>query len=109
MRNLAEAGFDVAFTYRSSKKDAEALAAGIGRKRGPRRAIAIYADLEQVTGAQKVARAFGREFHGFVSFQFNELSFDHSYCVPGIPCNRISNRNVITFGLDWTPRPIRID
>ncbi|PYX51052.1 MAG: hypothetical protein DMG79_04290 [Acidobacteria bacterium] len=54
-------------------------------------------------------RAFGREFHGFVSFQFNELSFDHSYCVPGIPCNRISNRNVITFGLDWTPRPIRID
>ncbi len=54
-------------------------------------------------------RAFGREFHGFVSYQFNELVFDHSYCVPSIPCSRISNRNVVTFGLDWTPRPIRID
>src|SRR4051812_36609504 len=28
VERLAEAGFDVAFTYRSSKKDAEALAAG---------------------------------------------------------------------------------
>jgi len=54
-------------------------------------------------------RAFGREFHGFVSYQFNELAFDHSYCVPSLPCSRISNRNVVTFGLDWTPRPIRID
>ena len=54
-------------------------------------------------------RAFGREFHGFFSYQFNELGFDHSYCVPSLPCSRISNRNVVTFGLDWTPRPIRID
>ena len=54
-------------------------------------------------------RAFGRNFHGYVSYQFNELAFDHSYC-GGLPaCNRISNRNVATFGLDWTPRPIRID
>jgi hypothetical protein len=56
-----------------------------------------------------VHRAFGRDFHGFASYQFNEISFDHSYCVPNIPCGRISNRNVFTFGLDWTPRPIRID
>ncbi len=27
-------------------------------------------------------RAFGRDFHGFVSYQFNELSFDQSYCMP---------------------------
>ena len=54
-------------------------------------------------------RAFGREFHAFASYQFNELWFDHSYC-GGLPaCNRISNRQVLTFGLDWTPRPIRID
>jgi len=56
-----------------------------------------------------VHRAFGREFHGFASYQFNEIFFDESYCVPNTPCNRISNRNVLTFGLDWTPRPIRID
>ena len=54
-------------------------------------------------------RAFGREFHGFVSYQFNELAFDHSYCGGLTDCNRISNRQIITFGLDWTPRPIRID
>ncbi len=56
-----------------------------------------------------VHRAFGRDFHGFASYQFNELSFDQSFCVAGVPCSRISNRNVITIGLDWTPRPIRID
>jgi hypothetical protein len=56
-----------------------------------------------------VHRAFGREFHGFASYQFNELSFDQSFCVPGVACNRISNRSVLTIGLDWTPRPIRID
>jgi len=53
-------------------------------------------------------RAFGRNFHGYVSYQFNQLTFDHSFCGTGA-CNRISNQNVATFGLDWTPRPIRID
>lgn len=54
-------------------------------------------------------RAFGRNFHAFASYQFNELWFDQSLCVGNTPCNRISNRQVVTFGLDWTPRPIRID
>ena len=54
-------------------------------------------------------RAFGHSFHAFGSYQFNEVAFDSSYCGTGSACNRISNRNVITFGLDWTPRPIRID
>jgi len=53
-------------------------------------------------------RAFGREFHAYVSYQFNELAFDSSFCGT-VACNRISNRSVATFGLDWTPRPIRID
>src|SRR5579863_3615140 len=54
-------------------------------------------------------RAFGRNWHGFVSYQFNELTFDHSYCA-GVPlCDRIGNRHVGTVGLDWTPRPFRID
>jgi len=56
-----------------------------------------------------VHRAFGRSFHGYASYQFNELWFDQSYCPGTTACNRISNRNVVTFGLDWTPRPIRID
>lgn len=56
-----------------------------------------------------VSRAFGRNFHGYASYQFNELAFDNSYCGTTAPCNRISNRNVVTVGLDWIPRPIRID
>jgi hypothetical protein len=56
-----------------------------------------------------VHRAFGRSLHGYASYQFNELAFDHSYCGGLSACNRISNRSVLTFGLDWTPRPIRID
>ena len=54
-------------------------------------------------------RAFGRNFHAFASYQFNELWFDQSLCQSVSPCSRISNRQVVTFGLDWTPRPIRID
>jgi hypothetical protein len=56
-----------------------------------------------------VHRQFGHDFHGFLSYQLNELVFDNSFCVAGSACNRISNRQVITFGLDWTPRPMRLD
>ena len=56
-----------------------------------------------------VNRNFGRQLHGFLSYQFSELAFDHSFCIAGTPCDRISNRQAVTFGLDWTPRPIRID
>jgi hypothetical protein len=55
-----------------------------------------------------VHRAFGREWHGYFSYQFNRLAFADSFCGTG-PCNRISNQSLVTFGLDWTPRPIRID
>ena len=56
-----------------------------------------------------VHRPFGHNWHAFASYQFNELYFDSSYCATSTTCNRIGNRNVITVGLDWTPRPIRID
>ncbi len=56
-----------------------------------------------------VHRSFGRNFHGFLSYQFNELAFDNSYCGGLGVCNRIGNRNVVTVGLDWIPRPIRLD
>jgi hypothetical protein len=56
-----------------------------------------------------VHRMFGRNFHAFASYQFNELAFDSSFCGTASACNRISQRNVGTIGLDWTPRPIRID
>lgn len=55
-------------------------------------------------------RSLGRNFHAFMSYQFNQLLFDRSFCgTAGTPCSRISNRHEGTIGLDWTPRPIRID
>lgn len=56
-----------------------------------------------------VHRQFGRTLHGYLSYQFNEIWFDQSYCGGLHQCNRISNREVVTIGLDWTPRPIRLD
>jgi hypothetical protein len=54
-------------------------------------------------------RHFGRNFRGYVSYQFNDLSFDNAVCGPGVPCNRTAQRQLGTIGLDWTPRPIRLD
>lgn len=57
-------------------------------------------------------RMFGRAFHVYASYQFNELAFDTSFCAVNGgtgPCNRISQRQLGTIGLDWTPRPIRLD
>jgi hypothetical protein len=57
-----------------------------------------------------VERMFGRNFRAYASYQFNELSFDNSFCGTGsISCSRIAQRHVGTIGLDWMPRPIRID
>jgi hypothetical protein len=56
-----------------------------------------------------VHRMFGRSFHAFASYQFNDLIFDSSYCGTTGTCNRISQRQVGTIGLDWIPRPIRLD
>jgi hypothetical protein len=57
-----------------------------------------------------IHRQFGRTLHAFASYQFNYLAFDDSYC-QGFngPCNRIAQRSVGTIGVDWTPRPIRLD
>lgn len=56
-----------------------------------------------------VHRMFGRNFHAFASYQFNDLAFDSSFCGTTGPCNRTSQRQVGTIGVDWTPRPIRLD
>jgi hypothetical protein len=58
-------------------------------------------------------RQFGRSLRGFVSYQFNDLGFDTACPVPNSsgtgPCSHISQRQVGSIGLDWTPRPIRLD
>jgi len=54
-------------------------------------------------------RKFGRTFQAYVGYQFTYLTFDSSFCGSAAACNRISQRHVGTIGLDWTPRPMRID
>jgi hypothetical protein len=57
-----------------------------------------------------VHRMIGRNFHAFASYQFNYLTLDNSFCGVGFPaCNRISQRHLGTIGIDWTPRPMRLD
>jgi hypothetical protein len=56
-----------------------------------------------------VHRMFGRNFHGYASYQFNELVFDGTYCRSGGSCSLTSQRQVGTVGLDWLPRPTRLD
>jgi hypothetical protein len=56
-----------------------------------------------------VHRMLGHDFHAFASYQFNTVWFDHSYCGNAPACNRISNRQIGTVGVEWTPRPIRLD
>jgi hypothetical protein len=54
-------------------------------------------------------RSLGRNFKVFGSYQFNYLGFDNSFCGTGVQCNRISQRQIGTIGIDWNPRPMRID
>jgi hypothetical protein len=51
----------------------------------------------------------GRNFGAFGSYHFGELAFDRSFCGSGGSCSRISNRNTATIGVDWHPRPVRIE
>jgi len=60
-------------------------------------------------------RQFGRSLRGFASYQFNEFGFNTSCPLSAEgwtstgPCSHISARHVGSIGLDWTPRPIRLD
>jgi len=50
----------------------------------------------------------GREYSAFAAYRFNDLGFDSSFCDSGA-CNRISQRHMATIGVEWHPRPSRID
>jgi len=53
-------------------------------------------------------RQFGRSLRGFVSYQFNYVSFNNG-CPLGTACSNTTQNHVGSIGLDWTPRPIRLD
>lgn len=56
-----------------------------------------------------VHRQLSRSLRAFLSYQFNDLSFNNTCTLGAAACNSISHNQVGSFGLDWTPRPIRLD
>ena len=56
-------------------------------------------------------RLFGRYMDGYLTYQFSDLNFNVPICPTADPtaCGRSSQRHTIIIGLDWHPRPIRID
>jgi hypothetical protein len=56
-----------------------------------------------------VRRQLGRYFSGFVSYQYDSIGFASGFCATSTPCSRGYEQHVGMIGLDWTPRPIRLD
>ncbi|HVI07325.1 MAG TPA: hypothetical protein VND65_03425 [Candidatus Binatia bacterium] len=75
-----------------------------------------------------VHRQLSRSLRAYFSYQFNELGFNSNVCPPfsqvdgascvseftaqpvsAVPLSNLSQRQVGTIGLDWTPRPRRLD
>jgi hypothetical protein len=56
-----------------------------------------------------VHRHIGRSLRAFVSYQFNALGFSNGCKLATISCSSTAQQQVGSFGLDWTPRPIRLD
>jgi hypothetical protein len=56
-------------------------------------------------------RLFGRYMDGYLTYQFSDLNFNVPVCptADSTACGRSSQRHTIIIGLDWHPRPIRID
>jgi hypothetical protein len=56
----------------------------------------------------------GRTYDFFAAYRFSEVAFNvpptgEVFCGAGGTCSRISSRNVGTIGVEWHPRPTRIE
>ena len=61
-------------------------------------------------GGVRVSRILGRTVSAYAFYRFNELAFSNSVCVAdAATCGRVSNRNIAGLGLEWHPRPMRLD
>jgi hypothetical protein len=77
-------------------------------------------------GGVGVHRQLGRSLRAFISYQYNYLTFNTGLCPAGssliggacvngagvnegLPSSNSAQRQVGSIGLDWTPRPIRLD
>lgn len=51
----------------------------------------------------------GKQWGAFASYQYDDFQFGSSFQCSGPSCSRGYGRHVGLIGLDWTPRPIRLD
>jgi hypothetical protein len=63
---------------------------------------------QYVYAGAAVHRPLGRHFALFFSYQFDDIWFNGSSCSAGTLCGS-APRNVAAVGLDWHPRPMRLD
>lgn len=54
-----------------------------------------------------VHRRIGHELRFFTSYQFDEITLQGGYCGAATSCT--SQRNVGSIGIDWSPRPMRLE
>jgi hypothetical protein len=89
------------------------MTADVGYTRSSRVQPAIASisakNFEYVFAGGAVHRPLGRQFRLFISYQFNDLKFDDTCTSLSGSCAGTSQRHVASVGLDWHPRPIRLD
>jgi len=85
--------------------------AGYTRSRRIQPAVTAFSadHFDYVFAGASVYRPLGRQFRLFISYQFNDHSFDSTCTMVSGPCSGSSQRHVASVGLDWHPRPIRLD
>jgi hypothetical protein len=54
-------------------------------------------------------RQLGQHFGAFVTYQFNDLGFGKCTAGTGSVCGQSSYRHTGIIGIDWHPRPYRLD
>jgi hypothetical protein len=89
------------------------MTADVGYTRSRRIQPAVAAlsakHFDYVFAGGAVHRPLGRQFRLFISYQFNDLRFDTTCTTSSGSCAGTSQRHVASVGLDWHPRPIRLD
>jgi hypothetical protein len=56
-----------------------------------------------------VRKQIGRDFRVFGAYRFSEFSLDVPDCFDGFGCGKRSTRQMVAIGVDWHPRPVRIE
>lgn len=54
-------------------------------------------------------RQLGRKFGLFISYQYNNFLFGSGYCGAAGHCPNSYGRQMALVGVEWTPRPLRLD